>query len=220
MSSVVLSPLVTTAGPSSLFPLFGLGGNVPEGSLGDSINKATLKALDNIRAAVGISGFVVDNAVATPKAKDVSKSSSTGGNAPSGGGGGGGMSRGSGAGDDKPPAAGRPARLSDFKTALKIGATGAAVAGAGLAVNETAKQLGQTANDAVATTGEVIKNISDSVGKGLDSASQAVGDALSPITDPLGLSDPETRKNIGGLVIGVLVVGIIGFGLFMVMSRK
>ncbi len=99
----------------------------------------------------------------------------------------------------------------DFLTAAKVAAVGAAATGAGLGINEAAKQLGGTLNDAADTTGKIIQNAAEGIGKGFDNVGRSVGDALSPILDPLGITDPNTQASIGKwLVIG----GAVAIGLF------
>jgi hypothetical protein len=116
------------------------------------------------------------------------------------------------------PPPGRPARLSDFKLPLKIAAGGAATAGAVVAVNEAVKQAtgGENATEGI---GKAIDEAVKKTGEYADNASKSVGDALSPLLDPLGIKDPETKKAIGGLVIAAIVIGAIGLGLLMVMRK-
>lgn len=210
MSAILVPPGAVSA-PPIFAPFFGPGfGAAPEGSLGDTINKQTEKVIrqifDPVAAALGLSPAVVD----TLSPKNTAVTSPDGGRPTPPAGGGGGKSRGAGAGDKQP---GRPARLSDFKVAAKIAATGAAATGATIAVTEGlkvgAENVGQVVDNAVQKTGEYFDNLS-----------QKVGDALTPITDPLGIKDPETKKLIGSAVVLAVVAGIVGLGILVLVKRK
>ncbi|MEM3160163.1 MAG: hypothetical protein QXJ74_05215 [Nitrososphaera sp.] len=209
MSTIIIAPAPVTVGAPQLFPLFAPMSAQQEQQPFGSVGTPFLTNLSSfIAGTVAKVQNAIDEAIgAKPSGKptptpqpepSVPPKTSKGGD------------------ESKPP--GRPARLSDFKLPLKIAAGGAATAGAIVAVNEAVKQAtgGENATQGI---GDLIDNAVKKTGEYVDNASKSVGDALSPLLDPLGIKDPETKKAIGSLVIAAIVVGAIGLGLLMVMKK-